>query len=455
MASTYEQIYNASPWALKEVLVYMEAWRRSRYRRYGDYSLVRNSHNFSYYSRLLHEHQSIQIETLNIVLRRAREKTEFYTYLPGGLRGISDLQNLPLVTKQQLQQQMQQLIASDSNPKHLWNGLTSGSTGTPLRFYVGREGIRARFAIQDEYYSFFGCHYTQRRVRFGGSKIAPADREYPPFWVMNHYDNQLQMSPYHLSRNNMPSYIEKLCEFKPKYITGYAHAIYNLCEYLLEGEKAPSSIQAVFTDSEGISPNQVAVIEEALGVPVYDVYGLGEVGWVAVQCKQKKYHVLERTCILEIVDDNGYPVPDGESGHIVITDLTQSAVPYIRYDTGDIGRFSTHNCNCGWQTRILDSIEGRSDEMIITPSGRKIGRLSHVTKPAKGILESQIVQLEPARVVIRVVPLATFDPASMEDVVEVAHSLIGNEVEVSWETVTSIPRTNMHKFKHVVREFTL
>jgi phenylacetate-CoA ligase len=136
----------------------------------------------------------------------------------------------------------------------------------------------------------------------------------------------------------------------------------------------------------------------------------------------------------------------------VVTDLTQSAFPYVRYDSGDIGALSPSPCGCGMQTRILRGIEGRSDDLIITPRGRKVGRLSHVTKPGRGIQESQIVQTHVDRVVIRVVPAPDFDPTSMHDVVRVAHDLLGEEMRVDWEVVDRIPRTSRHKFKHVVRE---
>jgi phenylacetate-CoA ligase len=176
------------------------------------------------------------------------------------------------------------------------------------------------------------------------------------------------------------------------------------------------------------------------------------VGWVAVQCKRTRYHVLQLSCILEVVDDAGQPLPAGETGRLVVTDLTQSAFPYVRYDTGDVGVLGRAECECGMHSAVLERVEGRSDDLIVTPRGRKVGRLSHVTKPGRGILESQIAQIEPNRIVIRVVPAPGFDRDSMEDVLNVAHELLGEEMQVDWELVEAIPRTSRHKFKHVVRE---
>ncbi len=174
-----------------------------------------------------------------------------------------------------------------------------------------------------------------------------------------------------------------------------------------------------------------------------------------MQCRSYRYHVLDLTCVLEVLDDDFRPLPPGQLGRIVVTDLTQSTFPYIRYDTGDAGSLSMDPCDCGMQTTMLEGIEGRSDDLIVTPRGRRVGRLSHVTKPGRGILESQIAQTRPDHVVIRVVPTVDFDRESMSQVLHVAHGLLGEEMHVDWELVEEIPRTKLHKFKHVVREYSL
>lgn len=385
----------------------------------------------------------------------ARKSVPFYRErLPQAVESLLDFSRIPILTKADIRQNTDALVADDYNPKHLWISTTSGSTGTPLRFAVGREGIRARFAIQDNYYASFDCHYRDRRVRFGGSKIAAADRRTPPFWILNRPDNQLQMSPYHMDQSTMGLYIRKLNEFRPRYLTGYAHALYILADYLCQhGGLDDFGLKALFLDSEGVPSHYVPVIEQGFRAPVYAVYGIGETGWIAVQEADERSYVLELSCVLEVVDDDGQPVPPGTSGRLIVTDLTQTAVPYIRYDTGDIGRVLPASENRAMHSAVLEAIDGRSDELILTLSGRRVGRLSHVTKPGRGIRESQIVQTAPDHVVIRVVPGERFDPESMVNVIKTARELLGSDMRIEWEKVSSIPRTSRHKFKHVVREF--
>jgi phenylacetate-CoA ligase len=257
-----------------------------------------------------------------------------------------------------------------------------------------------------------------------------------------------------MKNSTMPFYVRKLNKFKPVYITGYAHTIYFLASFIEANGGLYFRPRALFTDSEGLkAENGVKLIESVFNAPCYDSYGLGEIGLLAIQCKEKTYHILELSCILECVDDDGCVLPDGKVGRLIATDLTQSAFPYIRYDTGDIGSLENTECSCGWTGRVLKHIEGRSDDYILTPDGRKLGRLSYITKKGKGILESQIAQVKKNKIIIRVIPSKNFDPESMESVLEVAKSLIGNQMSIEWQIVPHIKRSKMHKIQHVVREW--
>jgi phenylacetate-CoA ligase len=287
----------------------------------------------------------------------------------------------------------------------------------------------------------------------GGSKIKPADDTEPPFWVINKPDNQLQVSPYHLTEDSFPYYRDKLNTFAPIYLSGYAHALYNLALLYRKHGGRTYTPKAIFLDSEGVPPKYKNIIENIFDAPTVENYGLGEVGLIAVEYPDHQLRVLDLSVWLEVVDENGNSLPDGESGRLIVTDLAQNAVPIIRYDTGDIGSIVRGENKGEWSGTILKSIVGRSDDIIVTPKGRRIGRLSHVTKPGHGIIESQIAHVSPTEIVIRVVPASDFDEKSMVDVVHTAEVLLGTDMKVTWKTVDKIPRTNRHKFKHVVREF--
>lgn len=456
MANWRQDLYDKAPWAVKEWLVAAEAWRRNRYRRYGDYDAARRAYDLTQYTTLsAAQIRDTQLQKAQALIAHARANAPFYKdRLPAQVNSLADLQDIPILTKRDLRYRMAELVSQNYPENHIYKAYTSGSTGTPILLHIGREGIRARFALQDNYYALYGCDYGKRRVRMGGSRIQPASSTTPPFWILNRLDNQLQMSPYHLDERSFPAYRDKINAFQPEYFTGYGHALYNFAVYLLKFGGLDFRPRAIFLDSEGVPPHYVETIQQGFDAPVYEIYGLGEAGWVGVQTPGGHLHLLGLSCLVEIVDDNGDPLPPGELGRIVVTDFTQHAVPYIRYDTGDMGRIASDPpANPDWPTPILEGIEGRKDEIIVTPLGRRVGRLSHVSKPGRGIIESQIAHIAPDQVEIRVVPADDFDPDSMETVVSVATQLLGEEMTITWRLVDAIARTARHKFKHVVREF--
>lgn len=110
-------------------------------------------------------------------------------------------------------------------------------------------------------------------------------------------------------------------------------------------------------------------IKETMGATPYDYSGLTEIGAYGFQCREQDQaiHVNESEFIIEIIDpETGRPVPEGEMGEMVLTNLGRPCAPSIRFRTGDLVRFKRGACPCGRTFRMLDGgVLGRSDEMIV------------------------------------------------------------------------------------------
>ncbi len=449
-----QQIYDHSPHWLQRILVNAEAVRREWFRRHGDYRQLVASHDPSWYYRSRDEQENWQLMQLNRLLAAVRRRVPFYRdILPDQpLTSLADLSNIPMLHKEQIRQNPLALVADDLDRRTLWPRKTSGSTGTPLTFYLDREATRNHQAPADAMLATLGCQFGLPRARFSGAYVAPYTRSQPPFWIWIDLYHQLQCSAYHLAPEFYPHYIRVLRESGVIYGTGYPTAWHLLATYLLETGDRPPTLRAIITDSEGISIEQQMVVERAFGCPVVQTYGTGEVGQIAWQCEHRRYHILSRAAIAEVVDDDGRPVAPGETGQIIVTSFASSGTPFIRYQTGDLATLAPDDCPCGRHSPSWVAIEGRIDDRIKTPDGRWIGRLSHVTKPGIGIKESQIAQVARDRIVIRVVPAADFVPASMTAVIEVARRYLGPTMQIEWELVERLPRTRAGKLRHVVRE---
>ncbi|MGB9738152.1 phenylacetate--CoA ligase family protein [Chloroflexus sp.] len=449
-----QQIYDTAPRWLQRVLVNAEAVRREWFRRHGAYQQLVREHDPAWYYRSRAEQESWQLAQLNRLLAEVRRRVPFYRHvLPDRpLTGLDELSTLPMLSREQVRRDPFALVATDLDRRTLWPRKTSGSTGTPLTFYLDREATRNHQAPADAMLAAFGCRFGEPRARFSGAYVVPYTRIQPPFWIWIDLYHQLQCSAYHLAPEFYPHYLRALREHRVVYGTGYPTAWHLLAMYVREHGDQPPRLRAIVTDSEGISLEQQAVVEQAFGCPVVQTYGTGEVGQIAWQCEHRRYHVLSRAAIVEVVDENGQPVAPDETGQIVVTSFASSGTPFIRYQTGDLATLAADDCPCGRHSPSWLAIEGRIDDRIKTPDGRWVGRLSHVTKPGIGIKESQIAQVARDRIIIRVVPAPDFVPASMQAVLAAAQRYLGPTMRVEWELVERLPRTRAGKLRHVVRE---
>nr|WP_269438232.1 AMP-binding protein [Phosphitispora fastidiosa] len=336
------------------------------------------------------------------------------------------------------------------NKKELWNGSSSGSTGSPLKFYRDKNSIRIERYNYDSYYKYCGCDLNEKRIRISGVKIVPFNRERPPYWLYIDKYKQLQCSVYHISKNTFNHYLYAFKRSGADFATGFPSGWSALAELMIEHGLTFSKFKAIVTDSEGLSSEQQKKIEQAFECPVYQTYGLGEVGMCAVQCNKGNYHILSSHYV-EVVDKDGKSVIDGEEGEIVVTDFNSTNYPFIRYATGDLGVMYHNDCGCEIKTPYLSSITGRIEDYIVAKDGRKIKRLTLIMKPAVGVKESQIIQVARDKIVINVVPDQNFVEGSMKLVLENAREFIG-DMKLTWNKVEQLERMPSGKLKFLVRK---
>jgi putative transposase len=174
--------------------------------------------------------------------------------------------------------------------------------------------------------------------------------------------------------------------------------------------------------------------------PFFEVYGSAA---AICACEQGRYHVLPGYAIVEFL----------EGGEIVETPLFNHAFPLLRYRSGDTAtpEQGEGNCPCGRAAfPVVKQIEGRLDSYIVTPEGRLVGRLNHISKEVKHIAESQIVQESVGRVTLKVVRDVDYTPHDEALLVRNARERLGPAMEVVVEHVERIPRTARGKLVAVV-----
>ncbi len=249
--------------------------------------------------------------------------------------------------------------------------------------------------------------------------------------------------------------MRKLIEFQPDVVEGYASIIHELAQRVKAGN-LPLHPRFAISGGENMRHAVRHFVTDALQTEVVSRYALEECGVIASECSRHDgLHTNCESLIVEIVDEYGRALPDGESGRILITDLFNYSMPLIRYDTGDHGTMSWQLCACGVTAPRL-WLEGRHSAFLDFP----VRRIHHLEFDAtldmfmNAVAQYQIVKCSEDRLEVRVVPGRAFDEHAKAEVVRNVEALVGPSIRVSLSVVEKIPFTERGKSQIVADEST-
>jgi len=392
------------------------------------------------------EQRARQLHLLEKTLLAAGN-TNFYSSLFGSMPKFDNpvewLKTIPYLDKNTLRNNPQDFIA---NTSFSIKAHTSGTTGTPLKLRRNLQSIAREQAYFFSWFQSAGWESDDEMIELRGNMVVPANRTNPPYGIRDYIFKKNILSSYHLSDDTIPWYIDKIKKSNAKFISAYPSSAFVIADFMRKNQLNPLNLNAVFLASESISSHQKNVIEKFLA-PVFGHYGNAErVAWMTT-CSAGCYHENLNYGFTEYI-------PLGENTYeIVATGFINKSMPILRYRTGDIavdpfGR--QHRCECGKNGPGCRKIIGRIDDLFITANGRKIGRLDHVFKNINNISAAQIIQHDINSTEIKIVRNDSFSVNDENLILENFLLRVGDNVDVKFNYVNSIPRTNNGKFRSVV-----
>lgn len=400
-----------------------------------------------------------QEEALARVLHRAATQVPYYREQWAARRRTGDqaswerLENWPILEKETLRQQARAFIADDCDSQRMVHDHTSGTTGKSLDLWFQRATVKEWYALAEaRWRRWYGVAQADRWGILGGQLVTPIAQRQPPFWVWNQALRQLYLSAYHLAPDLLPVYLKALVRYRVTYLLGYPSALVALAQAALQHDQR-IPLKVVIANAEPLFASQRAVIAKAFQCPVRETYGMAEAVAAASECEHGSLHLWPEVGWLELFDGE-QPAPLGMSGELVCTSLLNQDMPLIRYRLGDRATLVPEDaplCACGRTLRRLASLEGRTDDVLYTPDGRRIGRLDPIFKANLPVKEAQIIQETLHRMRIRYVPAPEFTTATGTELCARLRERMG-EVEVLLEAVESLPRTANGKLRAVICE---
>jgi phenylacetate-CoA ligase len=456
MADRLLQLYHALPGPARSLIassrgLYLRAWR------YGPETDRQVAEALEREHWSARQWRAWREERLASVLHRAATQVPYYREQWGARRRRGDdcswevLENWPILEKEAVRADPKAFVADDCDPQRMFHEHTSGTTGKSLDLWQSRETVRSWYALfEARWRNWYGVSREDRWAILGGQLITPVKQRRPPFWVWNGALNQLYLSSYHLAPDLIPDYLDALKRHRVRYLWGYTSSLYALAEEMLRLGRRDLKMVVAITNAEPVFDYQRQAIGEAFQCPVRETYGMAEFVAAASECENGRLHLWPEAGWVEVVKESEC-VPDGVAGDLVCTGLLNADMPLIRYRVGDRGAFPETEtaCPCGRSLPSLAAVHGRSDDVLQTIDGRRIGRLDPVFKANLPVREAQIIQEALDRIRVRYVPAPEFTPEAGRSIVERLQNRLG-PVEVVLEPVAEVPREANGKFRAVV-----
>lgn len=334
---------------------------------------------------------------------------------------------------------------------------TSGSSGAPLTIYSSfPEKLYAHAMILKQIKKITGSWGMKDTLFLSGFYVNSHLNE-SNFYTRDKMFNNTYVSIYHFKAENADKYLEILNHHKPKIIYGYASAINELASIIGDEKDFKHNIKMIISTSEILTNNYRETIEKVFNVNVTDMYGSQEGGHLAFQCKYGIKHINPSRGIIEVKNEEGvFRVGTGEA---IITAIHRPSFPLYRYNIKDVVEVEKPQgiCKCGLHTYIIKKVEGRSEDMVVTSDGRRIGYLNfHATKDLVGLKEGQLVQTNYENFVFKCVFNDDIDILKKKDIMNnIKNSIeerIGININIDFKDVQSIDKSSKGKFKAVLVE---
>ncbi|MCK5018416.1 MAG: phenylacetate--CoA ligase family protein, partial [Candidatus Peribacteraceae bacterium] len=243
---------------------------------------------------------------------------------PQNISSIDDIRLLPIISKQELIKNRQEVIPKNINSIKYNTTATGGSTGDPLKFLLDKESLSFNTAFNIISWEKHGYRYGDKHLVFGSSSLNVKKNVPISNIVYDYLRGRIPVGGTDLSNVFIKSHLDLISSKRIKHLYGYASSIFLIALFYKDNNiLPPANIKTCFTTAEILSDHYRQTIEEYLGCKVVDCYGARDGGVTAYETSYKNYEVSYHSYI-EVDSET-------ESGEILCTDLFNYAFPFVRY----------------------------------------------------------------------------------------------------------------------------
>lgn len=335
-----------------------------------------------------------------------RQRMESVGLTSADFRDVDSLRRLPVLSKADVRQNTTQMLSQGFAVEQLHRAKTGGSTGKALDLYFTEECSELRNACARRHDCWTGWRPGEMIAACWGNPKRPKTlKEKLQNYLLQPY---FYLDTMHVDDSAVKRFAESWRKALPTLLYGHAHSLFLLAGSLRRMKIELPPPKGILSTSMMLIPSERKVVEEVFGIPVTDRYGCEEVSLIASECeKHDGLHLNIEHLVVEFLDENDCPVAPGVPGRIVVTDLMNLAMPFIRYQVEDVGVPTDRICSCGRGLPLMEQVTGRVADFLIKPDGSRVGGISLIENTLTrfaGIDQLQIVQEQIAGLDLNLVP---------------------------------------------------
>jgi phenylacetate-CoA ligase len=374
------------------------------------------------------------------------------------LSDVDSLRRLPVMTKATIHEHFDDILTTEGRRRAGLSHLTTGgSTGHPLVFMQDSNFRDYVTADIHRHLGWAGWKLGQIHAYLWGTsfevKASQAIRTRLMNWVLNRFVT----NAYVLSEESMSAFVAQIRRRHPRVLFGYTSCLYRFAEFVRERSLDDIKFDAIFASAEELYPDQRTFIESVLGGRIFNRYGSRELGGISCECgAHTGMHASIDNNYIEILRnlDSNEPARPGEAGHIIVTNLNNWGMPFIRYSIEDMGVWSTLDvCPCGRELPLMEMVQGRRADMFETRDGRSVWlAIAGPLFGMKGIRQFQVIQKALDLVVVRIVKKGPLEESGLAEIERALHTALGDQVKVVIEFPDEIPVLESGKRRYVISE---
>jgi phenylacetate-CoA ligase len=397
-----------------------------------------------------------QWKKLQSMIRYAYQNNRFYRRRfdeagvgPEDIRAPRDVVKIPILTKEDIRHNTPEMISNGFNIKNLLKLKTGGSTGKPLELYITEECSEMRNACARRCDRWTGWKMGEPRGAVWGNPELPKDIKVKlKKWLLT---PTICLDTMSITEESVKQFAKEWKKTKPTLLFGHAHSIYLLALYVRDLNITSIQPRSIISTSMMLLPRERRIIENVFQVKITDRYGCEEVSLIASECeKHEGMHLNIEHIFIEFLNDDGTSSASGEPGKIIVTDLMNMAMPFIRYQVEDVGVPTNRKCSCGRGLPLMERVSGRIADFLIKGDGTRVAGISLIENTLTripGIEQMQIIQESIEVIRIKLIPGVQFNDENKNILKQYFKSLFGNSTSVLIEIVEEIKPEKSGKYR--------